>query len=140
MISIVIVGKPKQYTNEDEQYLVRMRKECVLIVVKDLVALKQYLVKQGHTERSVFFCEEKGKMYDSLAFAELLRSRLVHSEHPVLCIAPAEGWGDMLAAVPPARRLSLSPLTFPHDLARHILIEQVYRAITITAGHPYHKE
>lgn len=139
MISIVVVGKPKQYLREDEEYMLRMRKECTLVVVKDLPGLKQYFEKQGNTEREVFYCVEQGKEYTSMQFAELMQSRLVHGEHPVLCIAPAEGFGDMLTGVPASQRLSLSPLTFPHDLARHILIEQVYRALTINAGHPYHK-
>jgi 23S rRNA (pseudouridine1915-N3)-methyltransferase len=55
----------------------------------------------------------------------------------VLAIGPADGWSaearqraDLL--------LSLGRMTLPHQLARVVLAEQVYRAFTILAGHPYH--
>jgi 23S rRNA (pseudouridine1915-N3)-methyltransferase len=39
-----------------------------------------------------------------------------------------------------AATISLSPMTFPHDMVRMMFIEQLYRAMTILHGHPYHKE
>jgi 23S rRNA (pseudouridine1915-N3)-methyltransferase len=55
----------------------------------------------------------------------------------VFAIGPASGWSDR------ARReaqsiLSLGRMTLPHELARLVLAEQLYRAFTILAGHPYH--
>jgi 23S rRNA (pseudouridine1915-N3)-methyltransferase len=56
-----------------------------------------------------------------------------------LMIGGAEGHSDQLRSQ--AKLLwSLSPLTLPHDLARLVLLEQLYRAETIRSGHPYHRE
>lgn len=60
--------------------------------------------------------------------------------HPgvALLIGGASGLDEGLVAGC-ARRLSLSRMTLPHDMARLVLAEQVYRAGTISRGHPYHK-
>jgi 23S rRNA (pseudouridine1915-N3)-methyltransferase len=52
-------------------------------------------------------------------------------------IAGAEGFSSEVLKLC-QERLSLSELTFPHKLARIILVEQLYRAQTIRTGHPYH--
>ncbi len=57
----------------------------------------------------------------------------------VLAIGGADGHqSDLLTAA--NERLSLGPMTLPHELARCILAEQLYRAVTILAKHPYHRE
>jgi 23S rRNA (pseudouridine1915-N3)-methyltransferase len=59
------------------------------------------------------------------------------TRHLVVAIGPADGWADSTRAVA-NMRLSLSAMTLPHELARLILAEQIYRAVTILQGHPYH--
>lgn len=59
------------------------------------------------------------------------------AQHLVFAIGPADGWSD------PIRQradllLSLGSMTLAHALARLVLAEQLYRAFTILAGHPYH--
>jgi 23S rRNA (pseudouridine1915-N3)-methyltransferase len=53
----------------------------------------------------------------------------------VFAIGPASGWSERRLA---QTVLSLGPMTLPHELARLVLAEQIYRAFTILAGHPYH--
>ena len=56
----------------------------------------------------------------------------------VFAIGPADGWSAAMLAYPQAVRLSFGSMTLPHELALLVLGEQVYRALTILAGHPYH--
>lgn len=58
-------------------------------------------------------------------------------QHLVFAVGPASGWSE--AARGQAHLLlSLGPMTLAHALARAVLAEQLYRAFTILAGHPYH--
>jgi 23S rRNA (pseudouridine1915-N3)-methyltransferase len=79
---------------------------------------------------------EEGQTFDSQAFAERLEGS--GSERLVFVIGGAEGIDPALKARA-SWKLSLSPMTFPHELARLLLLEQLYRALTIQQGGPYHK-
>ncbi|MBM5808056.1 MAG: 23S rRNA (pseudouridine(1915)-N(3))-methyltransferase RlmH [Cyanobacteria bacterium M_surface_10_m2_179] len=79
---------------------------------------------------------EEGQIFDSPAFAERLEGS--GSERLVFVIGGAEGIDPALKARA-SWKLSLSPMTFPHELARLLLLEQLYRALTIQQGGPYHK-
>jgi 23S rRNA (pseudouridine1915-N3)-methyltransferase len=88
-----------------------------------------------HEERLVVLTEE-GLNLNSLAFAERLRGS--GSDRIAFVIGGADG---LAAALKEQAhwRLSLSPMTFPHELARLLLLEQLYRASTILQGGPYHR-
>ena len=88
---------------------------------------------------TVVLLDAAGKEYDSEQFAKWLgvfRDRGAR-EIVFLCGA-AEGFPEALARRA-TQRISLSPLTFSHELARVMLAEQLYRAFTLLAGHPYPK-
>ncbi len=86
-------------------------------------------------EQLVALCEE-GQTYDSLGFAQALEGS--GSEQLAFVIGGAAGLDPALKARA-SWRLSLSPLTFPHELARLLLLEQLYRARSIQQGGPYHR-
>jgi len=79
---------------------------------------------------------EEGQTFNSPAFAKRLEGS--GSERLALVIGGAEGLDPALKARA-SWTLSLSPMTFPHELARLLLLEQLYRALTIQQGGPYHK-
>ena len=80
---------------------------------------------------------EWGKRYTSTAFAEWTRALFERPGKVIFLIAGAEGFSEEVLKNC-QERLSLSELTFPHKLARILLVEQLYRAQTIRSGHPYH--
>ena len=83
--------------------------------------------------------DDAGEPLSSEAFAALLRQK-ADGGTPLLCFAIGGPDGlepDLVAGA--AGRLSLGRMTWPHGLARVLLAEQLYRAMTILSGHPYHR-
>jgi len=85
-------------------------------------------------------CDERGRTYSSRAFADhiaLLRDR--GERKLVFAIGGADGLDESVRAAA-ASTLAFGPQTWPHALARAMLAEQLYRAVTILAGSPYHRD
>lgn len=102
-------------------------------------ALLTWVERQaGRTAPKLILLDSRGKQFSSEEFADHLGSlRDSGTQTVVLAIGPADGW----SAEARARAhllLSLGRMTLPHELARAVLAEQMYRALTILAGHPYH--
>jgi 23S rRNA (pseudouridine1915-N3)-methyltransferase len=83
--------------------------------------------------------DERGDNLDSAALAGLLREWRAE-DRPAVCfvIGAADGLAESLRR-DAKRRLAFGAATWPHQLARVMLLEQLYRAGTILAGHPYHR-
>lgn len=94
--------------------------------------------RPGRTRTVVVLLDSSGRQMTSEAFAAWLALRRDQgAQHIVFAVGPASGWSDSARAR--AQLLfSLGPLTLAHALARLVLAEQLYRACTILAGHPYH--
>lgn len=83
--------------------------------------------------------DEKGKALTSAAFAALLATKRDGGDAQLaLLIGGPDGHGAAVARTAHLR-LCLGAMTLPHGLARAVLAEQIYRATTILAGHPYHR-
>jgi 23S rRNA (pseudouridine1915-N3)-methyltransferase len=89
-----------------------------------------------HASATKALLDPAGKRLDSAQFTALVAKAELEARDLVFVIGGADG-------LPPGWKpradilLSLSPLTFPHELARAILAEQLYRAVTGLRGHPY---
>ena len=87
---------------------------------------------------TVAMCIE-GRCLDSLELAEIFSQRAM-SGKPNLCFLIGSSYGlDPELKKSADLRLSMSPMTFPHHLARIMLLEQIYRAFKINEGSKYHK-
>jgi 23S rRNA (pseudouridine1915-N3)-methyltransferase len=83
--------------------------------------------------------DEAGRAFTSQAFADhLLSLRDNGVSDLALLIGGPDGHGEAARAAADTT-LSLGPMTLPHGLARIVVAEQLYRAVTIISGHPYHR-
>lgn len=80
----------------------------------------------------------EGKLRDSEALARWLGQRMDRGESLAFVLGSSHGFDPGLKAEV-REQISLSPLTFPHELSRVMLLEQLYRAFTILRGKTYHK-
>ena len=83
--------------------------------------------------------DERGKAVTTQGLSAMLSEWMRDGSHPCFAIGGADGLSDEVKQRA-SRLLSLSALTFPHQLVRVVLAEQLYRAWTILARHPYHRE
>nr|MBA3912661.1 23S rRNA (pseudouridine(1915)-N(3))-methyltransferase RlmH [Terriglobales bacterium] len=106
--------------------------------VKDEGALLRTAGREAKNKHVLVLLDSAGKQLTSEELAALLRD---HQDRNPLPLVFAVGGADGFS--PEARRqaamiLSLGKMTLAHELARVVLLEQIYRAFTILKGHPYH--
>jgi 23S rRNA (pseudouridine1915-N3)-methyltransferase len=82
--------------------------------------------------------DEHGEQFSTLELARWLQRQRGEGNHLVFIIGGPDGLAPEVLARG-QQRWSLSRLTLPHALVRVVLAEQIYRAVTVLAGHPYHR-
>ena len=103
--------------------------------------------KEGEQMLSIFrpddliiLLDDKGREYTTMEFASFLKDRLMSSKKRILFVVGG-AWGfDDKIYERADHKLSLSRLTFSHQLVRLLFAEQLYRVLTVIAGDPYHHE
>lgn len=104
----------------------------------EAILLERLERQRGRSPAVVVLLDSRGRQMTSEAFALWLGARRDEGvQQMIFAVGPADGWSD--AARSRAQLvLSLGPMTMAHSLARLVMAEQIYRALTILAGHPYH--
>ncbi len=157
-ITILCVGKIKEkfYRDALAEYEKRLSRYCKLEIIevadektpdKASEALEEQIKKKEadrilqrlKEDAYVITLEITGSKMDSVAFSELLQKASVEGKGEIaFIIGGSLGLHESVSKISD-RKLSFSDMTFPHQLMRVILTEQIYRAYRIMHGEPYHK-
>lgn len=157
-ITLITVGKIKEkfYRDALSEYEKRLSKYCKL-EIKEVadektpenaseIVNRQILEKEGERIKNLISKDSyviplaiEGKKYDSVGFAQMIQKNTISGVSHITFII-----GGSLGIVEEIKKasnqmISFSDMTFPHQLMRVILLEQIYRAFRIMNGEPYHK-
>jgi 23S rRNA (pseudouridine1915-N3)-methyltransferase len=153
-VALVAVGQrmPGWVTDGFTEYSKRLRSRLPLELVEIPAAkrgsgdLERAMAEEGkrllaatRPQDHVVVLDERGKSHTSLAFSQWLAARQQAGSDLVFLIGGADGFAPQVLARA-NERWSLSALTLPHALVRVVFAEQLYRAVTLLDGHPYHRE
>lgn len=140
--SVAVRGRSERFDGLAAEYLNRLQAytEAKAQIFKTSDALFEWAKRlKSRTSPVLVLLDGRGKQLSSEALAKWLRrQRDDGQQRVVFAVGPADGWADKERAKA-GLLLSLGPMTLPHELVRVVVSEQLYRAFTILAGHPYHR-
>ena len=100
----------------------------------------ELILKNIKPTDDVILLDERGRTYSSIEFAKLLQDKISYvGKDIVFVIGGAYGFSEAVYQRANSK-MSLSKMTFSHQMVRAIFAEQIYRAFTIMRGEPYHHE
>ena len=143
-LRIAWIGKTKEPAIQalTDEYLKRLSRyaDAEGLSLKDERALLALAARDPKTraKHALVLLDSRGKQLSSEELARFLANHQDRSPLPLLfAIGGADGFSDQ-ARQAASFTLSLGKMTLAHELARVVLLEQLYRAFTILKGHPYH--
>lgn len=143
-ITVAWIGKTKEPAIEalTDEYLKRISRYVQVegIALRDEAGLLALCGRSSKkSAKSVLtLMDSRGKEFSSEQFARFLQDHQDRNPLPLIfAIGASDGFSDQAKAAA-QHTISLGKMTLAHELARVILLEQVYRAFTILKGHPYH--
>jgi 23S rRNA (pseudouridine1915-N3)-methyltransferase len=142
-LRIAWIGKTKEPAIQalTDEYLKRLSRyaDAQGVTLKDESALLKLCQRDARPVRyTLVLLDSRGKQFSSEEFAEFLGNHQDRNPLPLLfAVGPANGF-TAEARQEANLLLSLGKMTVAHELARVVLLEQLYRAFTILKGHPYH--
>ncbi len=142
-LKIAWIGKTKNPAIQSltTEYLKRISRYADVegLALPDESALLKLREKSAtRPAHAIVLLDSRGRQLTSEEFAQFLQNHQDRNPQPlILAIGPADGFSDATRKAATST-LALGKMTLAHELARVVLLEQVYRAFTILKGHPYH--
>lgn len=145
-IKIAWIGKTKEpaIASLTAEYLKRISRYVQVegLTLRDEAALLELCGRspgtKGGPKSTLVLMDSRGKEFSSEQFAKFLEDYQDRNPLPLIfAVGGADGFSEAARAAA-QHTLSLGKMTLAHELARVVLLEQVYRAFTILKGHPYH--
>ena len=142
-IKVAWIGKTKEPAINalTDEYLKRISRYAQVagLALKDEAAILSLASgQQRNKERyKLVLLDSRGKELSSEELAKFLEREQVNALPLLFAIGGSDGFSDQ-ARIQAGFMLSLGKMTLPHELARVVLVEQIYRAFTILKNHPYH--
>ena len=137
------IGKTKEPAIRalTEEYLRRISRyaEVAGLALKDEAAILSLArgERQNKERYKLVLLDSRGKQLSSEEFAEFVEREQLSAVPLLFAIGGSDGFNEE-ARLRAGAALSLGKMTLPHELARVVLVEQIYRAFTILKNHPYH--
>ena len=141
-----LVAGENEYINRLKHYVqlerieipdIKNAKKLTFQQVKDTEG-KEILAKAGNDK--IYLLDERGKTFSSVSFSQFIQQQFnLGGKAIVFVIGGAYGFSDDVYAKA-SGKISLSTMTFSHQMIRMIFFEQLYRAMTILNNEPYHHE
>ena len=140
-ITVHLHGTPKEKANREliQMYSQRLVARGIRIEYhSDKLSVEAYVALLENKKGVLVYMDEGGEILDSIQFSKRVSDWNIAGDETHIAIGPAQGW-PVNGMSKHAQRLSLSKMTFPHELASVLLVEQLYRATEILRGTAYHK-
>lgn len=144
MIKIICVGKIKEQFYRDAifEYMKRLSKYHKVVIEEvmdsDIVHEKDLIIKHLNSRDYIVTLEIEGNLISSLEFSSFVDRTLINNSNITFIIGGSNGLHEDIKKMS-NYRLSFSKMTFPHQLFRVILLEQIYRSFKILNNESYHK-
>lgn len=132
------VGRLGHYVSFEMKELPDIRNRKTLSEDQQKKAESFLLLQQLQPADQVILLDERGKNYTSVEFAESIEKGMASGAKRMVFIIGGPYGFDKEVYDRANAQLSLSPMTFSHQMVRLIFLEQLYRAFTILKGEPYH--
>jgi 23S rRNA (pseudouridine1915-N3)-methyltransferase len=139
-ITILTVGKPRASFIQEgiDEYMKRMGRFADVTLMHLKESADAHDIEKYTKRAQLILLDEKGTEYTSVTFSQKLDAYAQHGNDLVFCIGGADGHTAAVRALSHSS-MTLSRLTLPHEIALLVFVETLYRSLTISAGHPYHR-